>query len=114
MPIDIEKFDESSDVELSEPTNGEKVVQFLARNNDAAFTPAEIADGAGVKRNSVGTVLRRLEDRDLVRHKGDYWAIGDMDRVRDAYRNHQMMQKLDERCGEEDPENWKNHAAEEK
>lgn len=112
MPIDIERFEDASDTELSEPTNGEKVVRFLFRHDDKAFTPSEIADGTGVKRNSVGTVLRRLEERDLVKHKGDYWAIGEEERVRDAYDLHQTITALDEAFGEEDLDEWREHAAE--
>jgi DNA-binding MarR family transcriptional regulator len=72
MPIEIERFSEAGDEELTEVTNAGKVVRFLYQHNDKAFTPSEIADGAGVKKNSIGTVLRRLRDRGLVRHKSDY------------------------------------------
>ena len=112
MPIDIERFEDASGADLSEPTNGEKVVRFLLRNDDKAFTPSEIAERTGVKRNSVGTVLRRLEDRNLVKHKGDYWAIGDEERVRDAYDLHRTMTALNDEFGEEDLDEWREHAAE--
>ena len=110
MPIDIETFTEASNGELTEVTNAEKVVRFLSQNNDKAFTPSEIADGAGVKKNSIGTVLRRLEDRDLVRHKGDYWAIGDEETVREAFRFHRVMEDLNDQFGAEDIEEWRKHA----
>lgn len=113
VPIDIETFDEAAESDLGEPTNAEKVVRFLARNDDRAFTPSEIAEETGVKKSSIGTVLRRLEDRDLVRHKGDYWAIGNLETVRDAYDFHRTLADLDERFGEEDREEWRKHAAEE-
>lgn len=112
VPIDIDTFDEASGEDLAEPTNAERVVRFLLRNDDRAFTPAEIADGAGVKRSSIGTVLRRLADRDLLRHKGDYWTIGDEDGVRDAFDFHRTVRDLDERLGEEDLDEWRDHAAE--
>jgi hypothetical protein len=111
MPIDIETFTDASDEELSEVTNAEKVVGFLYRNNDKAFTPSEIADGAGVKKNSIGTVLRRLERRNLVHHNGEYWAIGNEETVRDAFSFHRTMADLDERYGSEDVEEWREHAA---
>ena len=111
VPIDIETFDEATENELDEPTNAEKVIRFLVRNDDRAFTPSEIAEGTGVKKSSIGTVLRRLEDRDLVRHKGDYWAIGDRETVRDAYDFHRTLADLDKRFGEEDREEWRKHAA---
>ncbi|MGQ3412531.1 MarR family transcriptional regulator [Natrinema sp. LN54] len=112
MPIDIETFDESSSDELNTLTNGEMVVRFLATNDDKAYTPSEIAERIDIKKNSIGTVLSRLEDRNLVRHKGDYWAIGERETVRDAYRTHRIMEALDERYGEEDLEEWREHAAE--
>ncbi|OLZ42153.1 TrmB family transcriptional regulator [Natrinema saccharevitans] len=112
MPIDIDTFDKRSSEELNGLTNAEKVVRFLAANDDAAYTPSEIAARVDVKKNSIGTVLSRLEDRDLVRHKGDYWAIGDPDTVRDAYEAHRLLESLDERYGTEDLEEWREHAAE--
>lgn len=111
MPIDIETFDEGDPEDLNERTNAEKVLRFLFENRDKAFTPSEIAEGAGVKRNSVGTVLSRLEGRELVRHKGDYWAIGDLERVRSAYSMHETIETLDERYGSEDLDEWREHAA---
>lgn len=110
MPIDIETFSEATDEDLQEVTNAEKVVQFLYRNNDQAFTPAEIADGTGVKKTSISTVLRRLEERKLVKHKGDYWAIGDEEIVHDAFQFHRSMDALNEQFGAEDLEAWKTHA----
>jgi len=110
VPIDIERFTEASEAELTELTNAERVVRFLYRYDDKAFTPSEIAEGAGVKNSSIGTVLRRLEQRDLVRHKGDYWAIGDEADVRDAVRFHQVLTDLDDQFGAEDMAEWREHA----
>lgn len=110
MPIDIETFSEASDEELTEVTNAEKVVRFLVRNDDKAFTPSEIADGAGVKKNSISTVLCRLRERGLVKHKGDYWAIDDKERVKDAFQFHRTLDDLDDRFGAEDVNEWRDHA----
>lgn len=110
VPIDIETFSEASDDELTEVTNAEKVLRFLVRNSDKAFTPAEIAEGAGVKKTSISTVLRRLREREFVRHKGDYWAIDDEEAVREAYDFHRTMEALDERLGGEDVDEWRQHA----
>ncbi|MFB6228207.1 MAG: MarR family transcriptional regulator [Halobacteriales archaeon] len=112
MPIEIETFTEASDGELTGMTNAEKIVRFLYTNDDKAFTPSEIADGTDVKKSSIGTVLRRLEDRDLVRHKGDYWAIGEEEVVRDAFRFHRVLESLNDRFGSENIEEWREHAAE--
>jgi len=110
MPIDIDTFTEASTEELSGTTNAEKAIRFLYQNRKKAFTPSEIAEGTGVKKTSISTVLRRLEEREFVQHKGDYWALGDKERVQDAYRFHQAMDDLDERFGAEDISEWREHA----
>ena len=110
MPIDIDTFTEASTEELSGITNAEKVIRFLYQNRDKAFTPSEIAEGTGVKKTSISTVLRRLKEREFVQHKGDYWALGDEERVQDAYRFHHTMDDLDERFGAEDIDEWRQHA----
>jgi len=112
MPIDIDTFTEASTEELSGTTNAEKVMRFLYQNRKKAFTPSEIAEGTGVKKTSISTVLRRLEEREFVQHKGNYWALGDKERVQDAYRFHQAMDDLDERFGAEDISEWREHAVE--
>ena len=111
VPIDIETFTEASAEELTDVTNAEKVVRFLYANDDRAFTPSEIAESTGIKKTSIGTVLRRLEERDLVRHKGEYWAIGDEATVREAFHLHRTIADLDERFGAEDVAEWQAHAA---
>lgn len=113
MPIDIDRFESGSDEELGEPSNPERVLLFLIDNDDKAFTGAEIADETGVSRNSIGTVLSRLEDRELVRHKGQYWALGDPERVRSFGRYQRATSRLNDRYGEEDPEAWREHAPDE-
>ena len=112
MPIDIDMFTEASTEELSGTTNAEEVIRFLYQNRNKAFTPSEIAEGTGVKKTSISTVLRRLEEREFVQHKGNYWALGDKERVQDAYRFHQAMDDLDERFGAEDISEWREHAVE--
>lgn len=77
MPIDIDEFEERDDdeIDIDGGTNADAVLRFLAENEDSAFTQSEIHDETGVKRGSVGAVLSRLQDADLVRHKGTYWAV---------------------------------------
>lgn len=83
MPISIDRFDEEpADVlDLQEGTHPHRILQFLAENNDQAFTQTEIHEATEINRGSVGAALSRLEDRDLVRHRGRYWAIVDDDRL---------------------------------
>jgi DNA-binding IclR family transcriptional regulator len=112
MSIDIDEFETKSEEELAGATNAERVLRFLAANDDRAFEPGTIAQEAGVARNSVGSVLARLEERELVRHKASYWAItDDRERLRSAAALESTTAALNDRLGEEDPEEWGEHAA---
>ena len=83
MPISIDRFDDEPDgaLDLQEGTQPYRILQFLARNDEQAFTQTEIHEATEIKRGSVGAVLSRLEDRGLVRHRGRYWAIAEDDRL---------------------------------
>jgi len=104
MPISIDEF-ESHDGR-GEPTNAERVLRFLVRNRDQAFKAAEIAERAGVNANSIHPVLRRLEERELVRHKPPYWALGDPETVRNASIFRSTAAFLDEELGAESRSEW--------
>ncbi len=110
MAIDIETFENTPPEDLRELSNPEKVLQFLIANDDKAFKATEIAAGADVNENSISTVLGRLEDRDLVRHKGEYWAIGEVERIRSFERYRRATERLNERYGSEDKAEWRAHA----
>lgn len=83
MPIGIDRFEEGPPevLDLKPGTQPHRVLGFLAENDEQAFTQTEIHEGTGIKRESVGAVLTRLEERGLVRHRGRYWAVGEDDRV---------------------------------
>jgi predicted ArsR family transcriptional regulator len=108
MPISIDEF-ESHDPEKHE-TNAERVVRFLARNRDKAYKAVEISEATGVDENSIHPVLNRLEERGLVRHREPYWAIGDLENVRDAMMFSSTAEFLDEALGPESREEWLNAA----
>lgn len=107
MPIDIKRFEESGVNELRATgrTNAEEILAFLAANPDQAYLPKEIHDETGVARGSVGVVLSRLEERDLVRHRGEYWAIADAD-VETTLSALATARAVTERFGTEDPAEW--------
>lgn len=114
VSIDIDEFEDKSETELADRTNAERVLRFLAENDDRAFKPAEIAERTGVSKNSIGSVLGRLEDRALVRHKGPYWAITDDEERLESFSSYfQTTSALNERLGEEDPDEWTAHAPDE-
>lgn len=105
MPVRIEEFETG---ELpSGPSVPKQVLAYLFTNRDRAFTRSEIATRIEEDPNTVGTALSRLKQRDLVRHKGEYWAItDDLDRVRDAYDLHTATERLDGEDGGIDPDEW--------
>jgi hypothetical protein len=106
MPIDIETFESESGFDPEE-TNAERIVRFLARNDDRAFERGEISDATGIDPDAVSAVLSRLKDRDLVRHKPPYWAIGDRERLASATEFRRSLSSLNETLGSENMDDWR-------
>lgn len=107
MPIDIDRFEEGSPPRRDTGgTNAETLLAFLAASPDQAFTPQEIHEATDVPRGSVGVVLSRLEDRGLVRHRGDYWAIADADDIEKTLTALSTAQAATDRFGPEAPDEW--------
>jgi hypothetical protein len=112
IPIDIDTFESAPPDQLTNAgeTNADRVMQFLASYPDQAFTQSEIRDATDVKAGSISVVLSRLEDRGLVRHKGNYWALGDSDEVAAYTSMLESTRAANERFGEEDMDEWLEHA----
>ena len=112
MPIDIETFESSPEDRLQESgeTNADRVMRFLAAHPDQAFTQSEIRDATDVKAGSISVVLSRLEDRDLVRHKGNYWALGEDEDVASYTSMLESTRAANDRFGGEDMDEWLEHA----
>jgi DNA-binding IclR family transcriptional regulator len=107
MPVDIDTFESVEEEALTRhETNAEQVLSFLAANAEQAFTPAEIVERTDIARNSVGAVLSRLEARDLVRHRGHYWAIGEDEALASYATTRSTARTMTERFGPEDPAEW--------
>jgi hypothetical protein len=105
MPVSIDEF-ESDDLPEG-PSVPEQVITYLHTHRDAAFTRSEIATAIDEDPNTVGTALTRLKARDLVRHRGQYWAITkDEQRVAAAYDLHDVSKQLDEADGGIESEDW--------
>jgi len=105
MPVGIDEF-ESGDIP-EEPSVPEQVITYLHTHREAAFTRSEIAAAIDEDPNTVGTALTRLKERDLVRHRGQYWAIAaDEQRVVAAYDLHEASERLDEADGGIESEDW--------
>lgn len=83
MPIGIDRFDDQPEDVLDIETGSQPhtILTFLATHDEQAFTQTEIHEETDIPRGSVGAVLSRLEQRDLVRHRGRYWAIAEDDRL---------------------------------
>lgn len=103
MPISSDEF-ESRDPDA--PTNAERVLRFLARNDDRAYRAVEIAEATGIVENSIHAVLDRLAERELVRHREPYWAIGDPAVVREAAVFGSVAAHLDDVLGPESRAEW--------
>ena len=108
MPIDIERFESDPEEELQSQgsTNAEVILSLLATSPEQAYTPKEIHEATDVPRGSVGVVLSRLEDRDLVRHKGNYWAVAADENVGQTLNSMRTANTVTERFGPEDPDEW--------
>jgi Mn-dependent DtxR family transcriptional regulator len=105
MPVSIDDF-ESGNLPQG-PSVPEQVVVYLHTHRDQAFTRSEIASAIGESPNTVGTALSRLKQRQLVRHKGEYWAItDDRSRVESAYDLHTVTERLDGDDGGIDADEW--------
>lgn len=80
MPVKFNEYDAASediDWAVAPDSNAYAILSFLAEHPETGFTPSEIHEVTEIPRGSVGTTLRRLEDRELVRHKEPYWAAND-------------------------------------
>ena len=105
MPVRIEEFETGK--LPNGPSVPEQVLTYLYAHRNKAFTRSEIATGIDEDPNTVGTALSRLKQRELVRHKGEYWAItNDITRVTDAYTLHTMTERLDDDDGGIEPTEW--------
>lgn len=112
MPVEFESYDPDDDqqLEFTEGSNAYKILQFLDKYPTQGFTPKEISDETGVPHNSVGVTLSRLENRDLVRHKEPYWAIGSDDRIAAYTGMRYGLEAAGDRFGDEDWGDWQETA----
>lgn len=77
MPITKRRFEQIGEDGVSPETNAERIVAFLSEHDEQAFKISEVHEGTGIKKGSVGPTLSRLEERGVVEHRGNYWAISD-------------------------------------
>lgn len=114
MSIDRDTFERSSEEELEGLSATDRVLGFLATNDDRAFEASEIARQTDLDVETVSTALTRLKDRDLVEHKATYWAITTDERRLESHDGYARATALfNEQFGEEDREEWREHAPDE-
>ena len=100
--INIDEFENADVDELGERNDTERIVLFLDENDDRAWKAAVIAEQLELDTDAVSSILSRLKERGLVRHKRPYWAItDDEERLQSAYRLHQHHEMANEQYGEE-------------
>ncbi|GGM66323.1 hypothetical protein J2752_000184 [Halarchaeum rubridurum] len=111
MSIDRDTFENTSEDELADLSVPDRVLGFLAANEDRAFKAREIASQIDVDEGAVSTALSRLKDRDLVEHKATYWAITDDAERLDGYSGYERATALfNDQLGVEDEDSWREHA----
>ena len=100
--IDIDEFENADDDAFEDRNDTERIVLFLDEHDDRAWKAATVAEELDLDTDAVSSILSRLKERGLVRHKRPYWAItDDEERLREAYRLHRHHETADERYGEE-------------
>lgn len=77
MPITKDNFDRISDERTHLDSKADRILNFLIRNEDKAYTQDEIAKETSVPQESVGPALDRLKERGSVERKSDYWRVSD-------------------------------------
>lgn len=113
MSIDRERFENASEEDLAGASTPERVLGFLIAHRDRAFEAREIAARLELDRDAVSTALSRLKARDLVEHKATYWAaVADEERLADYDGYERATALFNDRLGEEDPDEWAEHAPE--
>ncbi|KXB07272.1 hypothetical protein AKJ52_00625 [candidate division MSBL1 archaeon SCGC-AAA382C18] len=108
MPISVDEFEKAPEnaLEVGEETNGEKVLNFLLKNPDKAFTRSEIMESTGVKAGSIGVTLSRLEKKGLLRHKGNYWTLAPDDKIATLSTELYGTEIANKSLGTEEEKDW--------
>lgn len=114
MSIDRETFENADEAELEGLSVPDQVLGFLATHEAQAFKAREIAGRIEVDEGAVSTALSRLKARDLVEHKGTYWAVTTDEERLEGYSGYERATTLfNDQLGEEDRDAWREHAPEE-
>ena len=107
MPVQFDSYDEDKGrIDLTEGSNAYAILSFLAQHPEQGFTPTEIHETTEIAYGSVGPTLKRLEERNLVRHKEPYWSIGHEDHLAMYAGMQSTVEAIEERFGSEDPDDW--------
>ena len=79
MPKDIEDF-ENEGVDFlreTEPNRDDDLADFLAYDSSKAYTIREIQASRSLSIIEIAARLGHLQEKEVVRNRGKYWAIAD-------------------------------------
>lgn len=112
MPVSREEFEALPErtLDLSEGSAARRVLSFLDQHAEQAFTRSEIADESDVPDERLDSLLRRLGEQRLIAHRGEYWAIGDENRIGVLAGMSHGFAVADDRYPPEDMSEWEEHA----
>ena len=111
MSIDRETFERADEAELEELSATDRVLGFLAANDDRAFKAREISRQTELDTGATSTALTRLKARGLVEHKGSYWAVtADEERLEAHVGYARATALFNDEFGEETRKAWREHA----
>jgi DNA-binding transcriptional ArsR family regulator len=115
MPVEFDEYSESDGYGGSiEPgSNSHEILSFLAEHPEQGFTPTEIHEHVDIPMGSIGPTLKRLEERELVRHKGPYWAIARDDRIGGFEATQRSLEAIADVDDEWDDVDWEEEAVDE-
>lgn len=114
MPIDARVLDEIDDLPRIRPgTNKWEVLELLLGNPDTAFTRSDILEQTGVGENSVGPVLVRLKESELVENNRGYWMARSNDRVQALHDSLLSLRASARHSEVDDFSDWKRQPSDE-
>lgn len=111
MPVSRDEFEDLSaeTLDLSEGTDARRVLSVLDQHAEQAFTRSELSDETEIPEERLDSVLQRLRERNLVVHRGDYWAV-DEHRVASLAGMSHGFAVAEERYPPEDKDAWDEYA----
>lgn len=106
MPVEFDDYEGVFDPQLPEGSDERRITEFLGDNPSLGYTFEGVASELDINKECVHYILTELYDRQLVRYKPPYWAIGDDDRIGTYIGSILSIQSADD----EDWGEWRKYA----